>query len=172
MDIKTAIRPKPSAPYKFPEEAGYLRIDVSFVSQNKVGGQWMRDLAPDNLAVTDFEGNRCENLWNFMEFIKVYPFRGHLDGDEPSVFWKTWKLRGFKLKHSIKNDNSHSFSYDGVKMDYLDEEEYFIKKYKAAVRKTAAFQELKKITQGNKILLVDMDLRVPEALKELLYETI
>jgi hypothetical protein len=170
MQIEVAVRPQPSAPYKFPQLENYVRLDISFVSQGKIGMWKLSTLSPDNIECADFEGNRCRNLSNFMEFIKVFPTRGHLDGDQVTAYWKQWKLRGFYNKFRIRNPNNHAFSYDGVQMNAEEEEQYFEKLYVMAVRRLPAFAELQRLHKTSNILLLDMDLRVPLILKKMLQE--
>lgn len=127
----------------------------------------MRNLSPFHIRdVVDYEGNICHNLANFMEFIKVFPFRGHEDGNTPSIFWRQWKLRGFMLKSRIYEKRDYAYLYDGFKIENSDE--YFKKKYIERIKDSPEFAALKELSKKENLLLIDVDYLVPNTLREML----
>ena len=171
--IQTAIRPQKYSQHEFPHINGYECYDVSIISRRILNGAQLCSLSPEAiLNVSDHEGNIASNLHIFMEFIKVFPFKGHVNYDNsPNEFWRKWKINGFKQKYKIFNGCHHAFSYDGTKLNPAEEAEYFENIYTSHIKTNPAFLELKKLhLSGVNLLLIDFDKRVPELLKKMLIE--
>ena len=150
MNIWIANKPQPGSIRPYPHIPNYRLIDCT------VG-----NLSPENIGpVYDYNGVKCENLHNFMEYIKVSIYH---DDNGPVESWNTWRLNGFKKKE-IYTHKAYLYSYNGRKLDWLEERELF----KDKIKKHIDLSDLPMIFQTENILL--MDYNVPNLGRGFLFQ--
>lgn len=105
--IWIANKPPLGSLREMPFKPGFTTVDCT------VGKYALTNMGP----VFDIDGNKSNNLHNFMEGIKVTIF---YEDNGPVKEWHESKKRIFK-ENMPYNVKSHVYSYNGKKLDWKDE---------------------------------------------------
>ena len=99
--MNVAIAQKPGRGQgEYPKRDGFMNIDVTSGSMNKINNLKATVLSPLYLGpVIDSDGNKALRFENYWQYLKVYPQLGHWDpiNKKPTDKWKAWKKHGFSL---------------------------------------------------------------------------
>lgn len=136
-------------PYdKAPE--GALIINTTSRSDN-----WSRGLSPFFLGPVDlYSSHISQNVENAWQFAKVYEYYTDQNGNPDERYFK-WAKDGWADKRAHRypmgKGVSPLYSYwDGEKLTYVEaRKKIYIPLYSQAVKKTPAFAQLKKMSQGD-----------------------
>lgn len=153
-------RPPAYSPHPLPTLNNFYGVDCSSASKMVIDDVNMTLLSPLNIKnISDYENNIANNLEVFMSYIKVYPYYGHVDIDNPTIptaIWKKWKMYGFtnNIPHYCKS--LHDYSWNGYMMDWQEERNVYKMLYRRNVNK-AAIAAVKNVYNYNNIILYDMN---------------
>lgn len=143
--------------YKVP--AGAIEINTTSRSDN-----WSRSLSPFFLGPIDlYGGYTSQNMENAWQYAKVYEYYLEDDGTVGERYFK-WAQDGWNKqradRYPMGRDAKPLYSYwDGEKLTYVEaRKKIYIPLYSQLVRKTFAFDKLKKMHEaGDDLYLWDFD---------------
>ena len=158
MKIWLANKPKCGSGKKFPFIEDFITIDCSYDSRGHIGIYEAADLTPERLGpVYSSDGLKSLNLFNYMEYSKIFYKYGH-DDNGPTDIWREWRKVGFTKKKRFEHHNTFQYYYDDKKYSRREMRDVFKSKLRELYKTSPAFAELKKIFSESNLLLIDYDI--------------
>jgi hypothetical protein len=137
---------------------------ATVINTTSRSANWSRALSPFFLGPVDLYGDfKAQNVENAWQFSKVYEYYTDDKGD-PDQNYFVWASEGWADKkahrYPMGRDIKPLYSYwDGEKLTYVEaRKKIYIPLYAGAVRKTYAFDKIKKMhEEGETLYLWDFD---------------